>query len=58
MPAVTDHLRAVDWDSLEGPYGSASDVPRLLRMLRSEEPAARAEAEEEIEFFTLVEGAA
>lgn len=48
MPAVNDHLRAVDWESLHGPYGPASDVPRLLQTLRSHDPAARAEAEEQL----------
>ncbi|SCL50340.1 hypothetical protein [Micromonospora chersina] len=46
---MNDYLCAVDWESLQGPYGPASDVPRLLQMLRSHDPAARAEAEEQVE---------
>ncbi|RKN22047.1 hypothetical protein D7147_04715 [Micromonospora musae] len=46
---MNDYLDAVDWDSLEGPYGPASDVPRLLQSLRSPDPGARGEAEEQLE---------
>ncbi|MCP3785200.1 hypothetical protein NLX85_17685 [Micromonospora sp. A3M-1-15] len=46
---MNDYLCAVDWESLQGPYGPASDVPRLLQTLRSHDPAARAEAEEQLE---------
>ncbi|MCW3818624.1 hypothetical protein ONA91_29715 [Micromonospora sp. DR5-3] len=46
---MSDYLRDVDWESLQGPYGPASDVPRLLQTLRSQDPAARGEAEEQLE---------
>ena len=46
---MDDYLREVDWESLEGPYGPASDVPRLLQALRSQDPAARVEAERQLE---------
>ncbi|MER7460646.1 hypothetical protein [Micromonospora sp. NPDC126480] len=46
---MDDYLRAVDWESLQGPYGPASDVPTLLQTLRSQDSAARAEAEEQLE---------
>ncbi|MCG5436933.1 hypothetical protein [Micromonospora foliorum] len=46
---MNDNLRAVDWESLQGPYGPASDVPRLLQTLRTHDPAARGEAEEQLE---------
>ncbi|MEU5790701.1 hypothetical protein ABZ754_23625 [Micromonospora purpureochromogenes] len=46
---MNDYLRAVDWESLQGPYGPASDVPRLLQTLRSHDPAARGEAERQLE---------
>ncbi|MEO3781500.1 hypothetical protein ABGB16_32920 [Micromonospora sp. B11E3] len=46
---MNDDLRAVDWESLQAPYGPASDVPRLLQTLRSPDPAARGEAEEQLE---------
>ncbi|WP_203702582.1 hypothetical protein [Asanoa iriomotensis] len=46
---MDDHLRAVDWQSLHGPYGSASDVPDLLRALRNPDSAARREAERKLE---------
>lgn len=50
------YLRAVDWESLQGPYGPASDVPRLLQTLRSQDPAARGEAEEQLEDHLQHEG--
>ncbi|PWU46567.1 hypothetical protein DLJ47_32355 [Micromonospora sp. S4605] len=46
---MNDYLRAVDWESLQGPYGPASEVPTLLQTLRSQDSAARAEAEEQLE---------
>ncbi|MFG3701783.1 hypothetical protein ACGF5C_28345 [Micromonospora sp. NPDC047620] len=46
---MNDYLRAVDWESLQGPYGPASDVPRLLQTLRSPDAVARGEAEEQLE---------
>ncbi|MGN9920237.1 hypothetical protein [Micromonospora palomenae] len=46
---MNDYLRAVDWESLQGPYGPATDVPRLLQTLRFHDPAARGEAEEQLE---------
>lgn len=45
---MNDYLRDVDWESLNGPYGPAADVPRLLRALRSQDSATRAEAEEQL----------
>lgn len=46
---MVDHLRHVGWDSVEGPYGPATEVPDLLRALRSPDAAVRAGAEEELE---------
>ncbi|MGW3892136.1 hypothetical protein ACWD69_25895 [Micromonospora chokoriensis] len=46
---MNDYLDAIDWDSLQGPYGPASDVPRLLQTLRSPDAAARGEAEEQLD---------
>ncbi|MFE1318603.1 hypothetical protein [Kitasatospora phosalacinea] len=41
-------LGLVDWSALEHAYGSAEDVPELLAGLYGEEPAAVAEAQEEL----------
>ncbi|SCG50388.1 hypothetical protein GA0074704_2487 [Micromonospora siamensis] len=46
---MNDSRPAVDWETLQGPYGPASDVPQLLQTLRSEDPSARIEAEEQLE---------
>jgi hypothetical protein len=48
LPTMTGHVGEVDWESLEGPYGSASAVPGLLRMLRSGDAAERVEAETQL----------
>ncbi len=37
-------LETVDWAALEHAYGNASDVPEMLRELRSEDPDARKRA--------------
>lgn len=49
LPAVNDNLREVAWESLEGPYGPASEVPRLLQALRSEDSTVRVAAERQLE---------
>ncbi|WP_345679916.1 hypothetical protein [Yinghuangia aomiensis] len=41
---VLDGLDAVDWAALQHAYGSAEDVPRLLRALRADDAAAREKA--------------
>ena len=46
---MDDYLRDVDWDGLDGPYGPATDVPDLLRTLRSQDPSARVHAEEQLD---------
>ncbi|WP_433317771.1 hypothetical protein [Micromonospora chersina] len=46
---MNDYLCGVDWASLQGPYGPAADVPRLLQTLRSHDPTVRGEAEEQLE---------
>lgn len=45
---MSDPLLDLDWDSLQGPYGPASEVPNLLETLRSPNPTARTDAERQL----------
>lgn len=45
---MQDRLDLIDWSNLEHAYGSAADVPRLIRALVSPEPAERTSAYEDL----------
>jgi hypothetical protein len=49
---VLEGLEAVDWAALGHAYGSAEDVPWLLRQVRSADPKVRQDALDEL-FFTI-----
>ncbi|GID96595.1 hypothetical protein Adi01nite_60070 [Amorphoplanes digitatis] len=44
LPLVLEGLSGVAWAELEHAYGSAADVPDLIRALRADDPAARQKA--------------
>jgi hypothetical protein len=48
-----DGLAAVNWAALGHAYGSAEDVPFLLRQVRSADPKVRKDALHEL-WFTIV----
>ena len=50
---MLEGLGRVDWAALEHAYGSAEDVPWLLRQLRSADPKVREETLHEL-FFTII----
>jgi hypothetical protein len=50
---VLEGLEAVDWAALGHAYGSAEDVPWLLRQVRSTDPKVRRDALDEL-LFTIV----
>jgi hypothetical protein len=43
---MLEGMDAVDWAAVEHAYSPATDVPYLLRSLRSPDPAAREQARE------------